>query len=64
MALDTDSALLQLPDHVEEKLSQGVNHSMIVKFNTRNDKGYTSALERIRQFEKDAPNVVAARFGT
>jgi hypothetical protein len=35
---------------------------MIVKFDNRNASGYRTALDKLRQFEKDAPKVVAARF--
>ena len=64
MAVDVNSALLQLPDHMEEKIPLNADHSMIVKFNVRNDRGYTSARDKLGQFEQDAPSVVAARFGT
>ena len=64
MAVDTDSALLQLPDSMEEKIPLNADHSMIVKFNDNEDKGYTSARDKLRQFEQDASRVVRARFGT
>ncbi|KAJ5745111.1 hypothetical protein N7520_010293 [Penicillium odoratum] len=57
-----DSALLQLPDHVEDKVPLHADHSMVVKFDTRNAAGYRTALEKLRQFSTDAPSVVAARF--
>ncbi|KAH7408158.1 hypothetical protein DE146DRAFT_776467, partial [Phaeosphaeria sp. MPI-PUGE-AT-0046c] len=38
------------------------NHSKIVKFDARSDTGYTSALERLRQYEHDAQKVIADRF--
>ncbi|KAL4804204.1 hypothetical protein BDV18DRAFT_36370 [Aspergillus unguis] len=57
-----DSALLQLPDHVEDKVPLHADHSMVVKFDTRNAAGYRTALDRLRQFVHDAPSVVAARF--
>jgi hypothetical protein len=57
-----DSALLQLPDHVEDKVPLHADHSMVVKFDTRNAAGYRTALEKLRQFSQDAPSVVAARF--
>ncbi|KAI9677233.1 MAG: hypothetical protein M1822_008182 [Bathelium mastoideum] len=63
-AVEVDSALLQLPDHLEEKIPLHADHSQIVKFNSRSDKGYTSALGKLKQFEQDAPSVVAARFGS
>ncbi|KAM6504800.1 hypothetical protein FSOLCH5_015290 [Fusarium solani] len=61
-AVDTDSALLQLPDSMEEKIPLDSDHSMIVKFDNKNNRGYTSARDKLRQFEQDAPTVVAARF--
>ncbi|KAJ5917515.1 hypothetical protein N7466_011069 [Penicillium verhagenii] len=57
-----DSALLQLPDHVEDKVPLHADHSRVVKFDTRNAAGYRTALEKLRQFSTDAPSVVAARF--
>ncbi|KAM5358060.1 hypothetical protein ACJZ2D_015635 [Fusarium nematophilum] len=60
--VDTNSALLQLPDSMEEKIPLDLDHSMIVKFDTKNDRGYTSARAKLRQFEQDASSVVAARF--
>ncbi|KAF2999044.1 hypothetical protein E8E15_000155 [Penicillium rubens] len=57
-----DSALLQLPDHVEDKVPLHADHSMVVKFNTRNAAGYRTAVDKLRQFLKDAPSMVAARF--
>ncbi|RSL80949.1 hypothetical protein CEP52_017301, partial [Fusarium oligoseptatum] len=61
-AVDTDSALLQLPDSMEEKIPLASDHSMIVKFDTKSSPGYTSARDKLQRFEKDAPSVVAARF--
>ncbi|KFY40005.1 hypothetical protein V495_05647 [Pseudogymnoascus sp. VKM F-4514 (FW-929)] len=61
-AVDSDSALLQLPDSVEEKIPLDADHSMMVKFDNRNDKGYTSARDKLREFELDATSVVEARF--
>ncbi|KAF5000041.1 hypothetical protein FGRMN_2052 [Fusarium graminum] len=60
--VDKDSALLQLPDHMEEKVPLRVDHWKIIKFDSKNDPGYTSARDRLQRFEKDAPKVVAARF--
>ena len=61
-AVDVDSALLQLPDHMEEKIPLDADHSNLVKFNSKNERGYTSALVKLQQFERDAPSVVARRF--
>ncbi|KAJ5264892.1 hypothetical protein N7505_007685 [Penicillium chrysogenum] len=60
--VSADSALLQLPDHVEDKVPLHAGHSMVVKFDTRNAAGYRTALDKLRQFSKDALSVVAARF--
>jgi protein SERAC1 len=49
---------------MEEKIPLDSDHSMIVKFDTRSNRGYTSARDKLRLFEQDAPTVVAARFGT
>ncbi|KAJ5878249.1 hypothetical protein N7455_001714 [Penicillium solitum] len=65
LVLDSESghsALLQLPDHVEDKVPLHADHSMIVKFDKRNAAGYRTALDKLRQFSKEAPSVVAARF--
>ena len=62
--VDTNSALLELPDHIEEKIPLHADHSQLVKFNTRNDQGYRSVRDKLIQFERDALTVVAARFGT
>ncbi|QKX54876.1 uncharacterized protein TRUGW13939_01966 [Talaromyces rugulosus] len=61
-AVDSDSALLELPDHVEDKVPLHADHSRIVKFDTRNAAGYRTALDKLRQFAQNAPSVVAARF--
>jgi hypothetical protein len=60
--VDADSALLQLPDHIEEKVPLHADHSTIVKFDSINAPGYRTALDKLKQFERDAPAVVAARF--
>ena len=63
MTAEADSALLQLPDHIEDKVPLRADHSTIVKFDSRNALGYQTALDKLKQFEKDAPGVVSARFG-
>ncbi|UKZ61236.1 uncharacterized protein TrAtP1_002504 [Trichoderma atroviride] len=60
--LDKDSALLQLPDVMEDKIPLNADHSMMVKFSNRSEEGYTSALRKLRQFEEEASKVVKARF--
>ncbi|OBT51626.1 hypothetical protein VE04_08927 [Pseudogymnoascus sp. 24MN13] len=60
--VDADSALLQLPDSMEDKIPLDADHSIMVKFNNKSDLGYSSARDKLRQFEQDATSVVAARF--
>lgn len=60
--MDTDSALLQLPDSIEEKIPLDADHSIMVKFDNKNSRGYSSARDKLRKFEQDAPAVVASRF--
>jgi hypothetical protein len=48
---------------MEEKIPLDADHSMIVKFDNKNARGYSSAREKLKQFERDAPSVVTARFG-
>ncbi|KAL4984572.1 hypothetical protein BDW68DRAFT_190372 [Aspergillus falconensis] len=60
--VNADSALLQLPDHLEDKVPLHADHSMIIKFDTRDAAGYRTVLGKLRQFAEDAPRVVAARF--
>ncbi|KAJ5745112.1 hypothetical protein N7520_010294 [Penicillium odoratum] len=57
-----DSALLQLPDHIDNKVPLHADHSMLVKFDTPYVAGYRTVRDRLLQFSKDAPPVVAARF--
>lgn len=54
--------MLHLPDHIEEKIPLREDHSHLVKFDSRNAAGYRSAIEKLRQFEKDAPAVISSRF--
>ncbi|KAL5353528.1 hypothetical protein ACLOAV_001565 [Pseudogymnoascus australis] len=61
-AVDADSALLHLPPSIEDKIPLDADHSTMVKFDNKNNRGYTSARDKLRRFEQDAPAVVAARF--
>ena len=62
MTVEAESALLQLPDYIEDKVPLHADHSTIVKFDSRNAPGYRTALDKLKQFERDAPSVVGARF--
>ena len=57
-----DSALLELPQAVEERVAAGGDHSTMVKFNSRNNPDYTKALDSLYRFEKDAKAVVEKHF--
>ncbi|KAF2682375.1 hypothetical protein K458DRAFT_390862 [Lentithecium fluviatile CBS 122367] len=61
-AVNTDSALLQLPDSIEDEVPVDADHSMMVKFDSTSRQGYSSARAKLQQFEQDAPGVVAGRF--
>ncbi|KAK5989711.1 Ankyrin repeat domain-containing protein 6 [Cladobotryum mycophilum] len=61
-AVNTDSALLQLPDSTEENIPVDSDHSIMVKFDFKSNQVYTSARDKLKQFEQDAPKVVKARF--
>lgn len=63
-AVDSGSALLQLPGSTEDKIPLNADHSMMVKFDNTNARGYSSARGKLKQFARDAPGVVADRFGT
>jgi hypothetical protein len=54
--------MLHLPDYVEEKISLHADYFYLVKFDSRSAPGYRNALEKLRQFEKDAPTVIFSRF--
>ena len=57
-----DSALLGLPQAVEERVAAGGDHSTMVKFSSRNNPGYTKALDSLYRLEKEAKAVVERHF--
>ena len=57
-----ETALLGLPQAVEEEVAVEGNHSTMVKFSSRNDAGYTKALGSLHRFEKEAKAVVEMHF--
>lgn len=59
---DMDTSILQLPIQTESPIPLHSDHSQIVKFDSRNVLGYKFALEKLREFVADAPNVVSRRF--
>lgn len=40
ITVEADSALLQLPDHIEDKVLLYADHLTIIKFDSRNAAGY------------------------
>lgn len=47
---------------MEEKIPLHSDHSMIVEFDARNNRGYTITRDKLEQFEENAPNVVTRQF--
>lgn len=56
------SVMLQLPDHEEVKIRVDADHSSIVKFDTRHNPTYQSALRCLREFEHAASQLVSSRI--
>ncbi|KFY95938.1 hypothetical protein V498_03016 [Pseudogymnoascus sp. VKM F-4517 (FW-2822)] len=61
-AVESDSALLELPDSTEAKIPVDADHSQIVKFDNRNAEAYKTAVGYLKEFEQDARKVVLDRF--
>jgi hypothetical protein len=55
---------LQLPIQIETPVKLDADHSMVVKFDSKTAYGYKTALKYLRAFEKEAPEVIRARFCT
>ncbi|KAH8682822.1 hypothetical protein BGZ60DRAFT_205902 [Tricladium varicosporioides] len=61
-AVETGSALLELPDNTEVKIPVDADHSQIVKFDSRNFETYKMAVGYLKQFEHDAGKVISDQF--
>ncbi|OBT52166.1 hypothetical protein VE04_08056, partial [Pseudogymnoascus sp. 24MN13] len=61
-AVESGSALLELPDSTEIKIPVDADHSQIVKFDNRNAEAYKTAVGYLKVFEQDARKVVLDRF--
>jgi protein SERAC1 len=61
-AVDSESAILQLPDNLETKIPVNADHSHIVKFDSASDQSYRSTVKYLKQFEQDATKVIFDRF--
>ena len=48
---------------MEDKIPLHADHSEIARFDNMDARGYRSALVKLKQFEQDAPAVIATRFG-
>ncbi|KAL7267903.1 hypothetical protein RUND412_009495 [Rhizina undulata] len=59
--LDTDSAVLHLPDHLEETIPVNADHTSIVKFEYK-DRTYEAVVKRVHQYMETAPDHVKERF--
>ena len=62
--VDSDSALLQLPDNIEIKIPVSADHSQIVKFDSRQAETYKTTIGYLKNFEQDAKKVISDRFCT
>lgn len=58
-----DTSLLQLDDISEEKVSVDADHSKMVKFESKNDPAYETAVTYLEKFEAVAEKEVLSRFG-
>ncbi|KAJ8109396.1 hypothetical protein OPT61_g7492 [Boeremia exigua] len=54
IAVDPNSALLQLPSHLERKVPISANHSTIVKFEAKSSPGFCTVLRYMKEFEREA----------
>ncbi|OBU01690.1 hypothetical protein VE01_00202 [Pseudogymnoascus verrucosus] len=61
-AVESSSALLELPDSTEIKIPVDADHSQIVKFDNRNAEAYKAAVGYLKEFEQDARKIVLDRF--
>ncbi|RDW73410.1 hypothetical protein BP6252_07317 [Coleophoma cylindrospora] len=61
-AVESGSALLDLPDSIETKIPVNADHSQIVKFDSRNFEAYKTATRYLKEFEQNAGKVVSERF--
>ena len=57
-----DSALLGLPQAVEERVAARGDHSTMVKFSSRNNPNYSKALGSLHRLVKEAKAVVERHF--
>jgi hypothetical protein len=60
--VDSNSALLNLPDHAELKVKVDADHSQMVKFNNKEDAPYPIILTHLKKFEREAGRFIDQRF--
>ena len=61
-AVEDTSALLKLPNSIEERIPVDENHSNLVKFATARNTTYGQVRTIIEQMLSEAPALVASRF--
>ena len=57
-----DSAILGLPQAVEERVAAGGNHSTMVKFSSRTNPDYIKALDSLYRLGEEAKAFVERHF--
>ena len=62
IAVDSNSALLQLPDSAEPKVPVAADHSTMIKFRNMQDKTYQDVRYKLRRFVDEAPLEIEGRF--
>jgi hypothetical protein len=55
--------MLPLPDTMEDKIPVHADPSRIVKFDSQSNSKYQSALNKLKEFERNALRAIATRFG-
>jgi hypothetical protein len=61
-AVDEESALLQFPDTMEVKIPVDADHSNMVKFDSKNNQTYSSAVGHLKDVISNTRGTVNGRF--
>jgi hypothetical protein len=62
MAVEDESALLQLPKSIEEPIAVDADHSNLVKFETAQNKTYRNVRSIVKKMLSEAPAAIESRF--
>jgi hypothetical protein len=62
--VNEDSALLNLPRSIEERIPVEGDHSNMVKFRTSGDRTYVTVRDRLCEWARSAPDELSKRFST